>query len=250
MCGKRGAHEHSNAPGGALTGSGPTASGPHRVEIHQALLAKNDRQADVNRSAFLTSGVVVVNLLSSPGSGKTRLLERTLADLRGQLRMGVIVGDLQTDNDARRLRGYGAPVLQITTGTLCHLEADMVHSACRQMELGKLDVLFIENVGNLVCPASFDLGEAARVVLLSTTEGEDKPLKYPVAFKWAHVVVLTKMDLAEVAGFDRQAALDHIRGVAPQARLIETSARDGRGLSSWFNYLQSLAAGDVSNPNV
>ena len=211
----------------------------HRlIEVHERLLARNDHQARHNRAAFERAGVLAVNLLSSPGSGKTKLLERTLTDLAGRLRVGVIVGDLQTDNDARRLRNRGAPVTSITTGTLCHLEADMIDRACADLDLDALDVLFIENVGNLVCPAAFDLGEALRVVVLSTTEGEDKPLKYPLAFKSAQVVIVNKIDLADAAGFDRRAALANICQVAPQAQVLEVSARTGAGLDGWHQFLE------------
>ncbi len=210
--------------------------------VHEHLLARNDRQAEHNRERFRSKGVLVLNVLSSPGSGKTRLLERTLSDLGQRLRLGVVVGDLQTDNDARRLSGRGAPVVPITTGTVCHLEAEMVARAAAQVDLNALDILIIENVGNLVCPASFDLGEDLRVVLLSTVEGEDKPLKYPLAFKTATVVLVSKIDLAEAAGFDRQAALENVRRVAPQAVVLEVSAHTGAGLDSWYHYLECHCA--------
>ncbi len=212
------------------------------LAVHEHLLARNDRQAEHNRELFHAKALLVLNMLSSPGSGKTRLLERTLSDLGQRLRLGVIVGDLQTDNDARRLSGRGAPAVPITTGTVCHLEAEMVARAAAKMDLDALDILVIENVGNLVCPASFDLGEDLRVVLLSTTEGEDKPLKYPLAFKTAHVVMVNKIDLAEAADFDRQAALENIRLVAPQATVLEISARTGAGLETWYHYLESRCA--------
>jgi hydrogenase nickel incorporation protein HypB len=197
----------------------------------------NDHLATHNRERFCDNGVFVINLMSSPGAGKTRLLERTLNDLAGSLQMAVITGDLQTDNDARRLAGRGAPVLQVTTGTMCHLEADLISRACEDLDLKSIDVLFIENVGNLVCPASFDLGEDARVVLMSVTEGEDKPLKYPPMFKSTDVVLLTKTDLSKPAGFDRETALKNIKSVAPQAELIELSARSGNGLNRWYKFL-------------
>jgi hydrogenase nickel incorporation protein HypB len=212
----------------------------HTIAIHAQLLAHNDEHARRNRQRFQEHGVVVVNLLSSPGSGKTLLLERTLDDLAGRIRLAVITGDLQTDNDARRLRGKGAPIVPITTGTLCHLEASMVERACAGLDLTTIDLLFIENVGNLVCPAAFDLGEGLRVVMLSTTEGEDKPLKYPLAFKTAQVVIVSKTDLAEAAGFQRQEALQNIRNVAPQARVLELSARTRLGLEAWYECLQAI----------
>ena len=207
------------------------------LTIGRSLVEMNDHLAMHNRERFQRDGVFVINLMSSPGAGKTRLLERTLSDLAGVLQMAVITGDLQTDNDARRLAGRGAPVIPVTTGTMCHLEADLVSNACAKLDLKSTDALFIENVGNLVCPASFDLGEEARVVLMSVTEGEDKPLKYPPMFKLADVVLLTKIDLAEPSGFDRETALANIAGVAPQAKLIELSARSGEGLNQWYKFL-------------
>ncbi len=219
-----------------------TEPAPTTVPVGESLKARNDRQARANRDAFRARGLVVLNLLSSPGSGKTALLERTLSEYGRRRRVGVVVGDLQTDNDARRLAGRGGPVVPVTTGTVCHLEADMVARAVAGLDLAALDVLVIENVGNLVCPASFDLGEGTRVVLLSTTEGEDKPLKYPRAFKTAHAVVLTKSDLAGPAGFDRAAALANVRAVNPDAALLELSARTGEGLEAWYAYLDGLVA--------
>lgn len=215
---------------------------PTTVPVGESLKARNDRQARANRDAFRARGLVVLNLLSSPGSGKTALLERTLSEYGRRRRVGVVVGDLQTDNDARRLAGRGGPVVPITTGTVCHLEADMVARAVAGLDLAALDVLVIENVGNLVCPASFDLGEGTRVVLLSTTEGEDKPLKYPRAFKTSHAVVITKTDLAGPAGFDRAAALANVRAVNPDAAVLELSARTGEGLEAWYAYLDGLVA--------
>jgi hydrogenase nickel incorporation protein HypB len=209
---------------------------------HAALLKRNDREAERNRALFRSKGLLVLNLLSSPGSGKTKLLERTLSDLGDRLRLGVIVGDLQTDNDARRLSGRGAPVVPITTGTVCHLESAMVSRAVEQLDLDALDVLAIENVGNLVCPARFDLGEDFRIVLFSTTEGEDKPLKYPLMFKTADVVLLNKIDLAEAAGFDRESALANVAGVAPQATVLSVSARTGAGLAEWYQWLEERYA--------
>jgi hydrogenase nickel incorporation protein HypB len=207
------------------------------VEIGEAILGRNAEGAARNRERFLQAGVRVVNIVSSPGSGKTALLERTLLDLRDRLSVGVIVGDLETDNDARRLRDKGAPVVQITTGGYCHLEAGMVSRALDKLELDKLDLLIVENVGNLVCPAAYDLGEHLRVVALSVTEGEDKPLKYPTIFRNADAVVVTKMDLADAVGLDRDALRSSLLHAAPQARVFETSARSGAGLESWYGYL-------------
>ena len=207
------------------------------LPVGQSLKAKNAALAQENRTRFQAKGLLVLNVLSSPGAGKTALLERTLTDLAGQVRGAVIVGDLATDNDARRLRRSGAPAVQITTGTVCHLEAAMVARACEQLDLDALDLLIIENVGNLVCPATYDLGESLRVVLFSVTEGEDKPLKYPTMFKVADVVLISKSDLAEPTGFDRPAALENIRRMAPQAQVLELSARTGQGLPAWYEFL-------------
>jgi hydrogenase nickel incorporation protein HypB len=179
----------------------------------------------------------VLNVLSSPGSGKTTFIRESVRKLAPELKTGVIVGDLATDNDAQRLRESGAPVVQITTGTVCHLEAEMVGRAIKRLDLTGLDLLIIENVGNLVCPASYDLGEDMRIVLLSVTEGEDKPLKYPPMFQSANVVVISKIDLAQACGYDRGTALANIRRVVPQARVFETSAKTGEGLDAWRAFL-------------
>jgi hydrogenase nickel incorporation protein HypB len=211
--------------------------------VHQAILDKNDRLAERNRGYFMAKGLLVLNVLSSPGSGKTTFLERTAADLAGRLRLGVIVGDLETDNDARRLRKSGVPAVQITTGSVCHLDAEMVARAMERLPLDDLDVLVIENVGNLVCPASYDLGESLRVVLLSVTEGEDKPLKYPVMFKTAHAIVVNKMDIAEAVGYDRETALANIRRIAPGVNILEVSARTGQGMDAWYQYLDEAIRG-------
>ena len=218
----------------------PHPDRPHTVDIRERLLSKNDRVALQNRESFQSRGLLVLNLLSSPGSGKTTLIERTVSAQGNHApRIGVIVGDLATENDAQRIRSAGATALQITTGTACHLEADMVAQAASHLDLGNLDLLVIENVGNLVCPAAYDLGETLRVVLLSVTEGEDKPLKYPTAFQSADVVLLTKVDIAEAVGFDRETAIANIRRMAPQARLFELSARSGEGMGDWLMYLRS-----------
>jgi hydrogenase nickel incorporation protein HypB len=221
----------------------PRPAGAARVELHEPVLALNDRFAERNRGAFQALGLTVLNLVSSPGAGKTTLLQATLAALQGRLRAGVIVGDLATENDATRLRQTDAPVIQITTGTLCHLEAEMVANALRQLDLRLLDLLFIENVGNLVCPASFDLGEGVRVALLSTPEGEDKPLKYPPIFQNADAVVLTKLDLADAVGFDRTRALENVRRASPKAKIFETAATTGDGVGAWCDFLAQLCEG-------
>ena len=210
------------------------------IDLRIPLLEKNDILAERNRGYFLGRGLVALNLVSSPGAGKTTLLERTLDEFGPSTRCAVLVGDLETENDGRRLRRAHAPVAQITTSTKCHLDASMVARGVEALDLNGVKILFIENVGNLVCPASFDLGEQLRVVLLSTTEGEDKPLKYPPIFKSAHVVLLTKIDVAGALGFDCALAVENIRRIAPQARIIPLSARSGEGFGEWINLLQSL----------
>ena len=209
----------------------------HKIEIDRGILSKNDRLAEQNRHYFKSKGLVVINLLSSPGSGKTALIERILQEYANSLGIGVIVGDLATENDARRLQSKSAPTIQITTGNACHLEADMVAKAAHKLDLDNLDLLIIENVGNLVCPAAYDLGEDLRVVLLSVTEGEDKPLKYPTMFKSAQVVVINKIDIAEAVEFERDKAIANIQKIAPQARIFEISAKKGQGINALSTYL-------------
>jgi hydrogenase nickel incorporation protein HypB len=212
-------------------------STPRIVEVRRNILKRNDEIARALRERFRSAGVFVVSLVSSPGSGKTAFLEKTLTLLRQDHRPAALVGDLATDNDAVRLARSQAPVRQITTGTLCHLEAAMVEEALAEWNLKELDYLFIENVGNLVCPSSWDLGEDLRVVLLSVTEGEDKPLKYPTIFNTSDVVLITKTDLADATGFDRQAALANIERVRPGMQVLEVSTRTGQGFESWQSFL-------------
>ncbi|MFY9780749.1 MAG: hydrogenase nickel incorporation protein HypB [Candidatus Baltobacteraceae bacterium] len=212
------------------------------VEIQQSILRKNDGLAADLRDRFARSGTFVVNLLSSPGSGKTTLLEETLRKLAPSRRVGALVGDQATDNDARRLERSGAPVRQITTAAECRLDADMVGKALAGWPGSPLDVLFIENVGNLICPAEYDLGEDLRVVLFSVTEGEDKPLKYPLAFNSSQITLITKIDLAEPVGFDREAARSALAQVNPGATILEVSARSGAGVDSWIAELERRAA--------
>ena len=200
-------------------------------------MEKNDLLAKRNRGFFRAKKLLVINIVSSPGSGKTTFSRETAAKLGATLRVGVIVGDLATDNDAARLRTVGIPVVQITTGTVCHLDADMVAKAAAQLDLDQLDVLVIENVGNLVCPADYDLGEDLRVVLLSTTEGEDKPLKYPPMFHSASVAIITKNDLATAAGFNRDLALANLHRVSHHAQVFELSAKTGEGMKAWLDFL-------------
>jgi hydrogenase nickel incorporation protein HypB len=212
---------------------------PRLVEVRQNVLKQNDIVARELRQRFHRAGVYVVSLVSSPGSGKTAFLERTLTLMRTNYRVAALVGDLATDNDATRLARSQAPVRQITTGTLCHLEAAMVRTALEGWDLEKLDFLFIENVGNLVCPSSYDVGEDLRVVLLSVTEGEDKPLKYPTIFNTADLAVLTKMDLAEAVEFDMAAADLNIERVRPGMPVLKVSTKSGAGISEWLQLLTS-----------
>jgi len=203
------------------------------MDVHVPVLDANDRLAERNRGFFAAKNLLVINVFSSPGSGKTSLLQKTAEMLRGRVRIGVIVGDLATDNDAERLSRADIPVVQITTGTMCHLDARMIAEAMKKMPLDDLDVLIIENVGNLVCPASYDLGEGVRVVLLSVTEGEDKPLKYPPMFHSADVALVTKSDLADAVAFNRDAALAALNKVAHHAHVIEVSSKTGEGMEAW-----------------
>jgi len=208
------------------------------VELRRGILKKNDELAAGLRERYTKAGVLVLNLVSSPGTGKTAFLERTLRELRARgARAAALVGDLETDNDAKRLAASGAPVRQINTHGICHLEAGMVGKHLEGWDLGALDYLFIENVGNLVCPSSYDLGEKIRVALLSVTEGEDKPLKYPTLFNSADAAVITKMDIAEPCDFDRVEALKNIREIRPRIRIFETSAKTGSGMEEWLGYL-------------
>jgi hydrogenase nickel incorporation protein HypB len=207
------------------------------VEVRQKVLKQNDVTARALRERFQRAGVRAISLVSSPGAGKTMLLERTLGDLRTTHRVAAIVGDLATDNDARRLARSQVPIRQITTGTTCHLEAAMIENALADWTLEDLDYLFIENVGNLVCPAAFDLGEERRVVLFSVTEGEDKPLKYPTIFNTADVVVISKMDLAAAVEFDAAAAHASIQAVRPGIEVLEVSAKTGLGMDRWRQLL-------------
>jgi hydrogenase nickel incorporation protein HypB len=208
------------------------------VEVKKGILSKNDRLAKRLRQRYEEAGVFTLNLVSSPGTGKTELLQRTLRELSDRgLKVAALVGDLQTDNDALRLQKSGAPVRQITTSGLCHLEAQMVEDHLQDWDLANLDFLFVENVGNLVCPSSFDLGEQLRIALLSVTEGEDKPLKYPPIFSSAHLAIITKADLAEPCEFQAQLAHDNIRSVHPDIAILTTSARTGQGFTEWLDYL-------------
>jgi hydrogenase nickel incorporation protein HypB len=209
------------------------------VEVRQNVLKQNDIVARALRGRFQQAGVFVVSMVSSPGAGKTALLEKTLTMLRPKYRVAALVGDLATENDAARLARSGAPVKQIITGTVCHLEAAMVQSAMDGLDPADLDYLFIENVGNLVCPASYDLGEELRFVILSVTEGEDKPLKYPTIFNSADVAVITKMDLAGAVEFDMPAAQRNIQAVRPGMKIFTVSAKSGEGMDGYLRFLET-----------
>jgi len=217
------------------------SAGPRLLEVRKNVLKQNDVIARALRERFRAEGTFVVSLVSSPGAGKTAFLEKTLTLVRKNYRVAALVGDLATENDAIRLARSGAPVKQITTGTLCHLEAAMVERALADWEIGPLDFLFIENVGNLVCPASYDLGENLRVVLLSVTEGEDKPLKYPTIFNSADVAVITKMDLCEAVECDEGVMRANIQAVRPGMRCFALSAKIGAGVEEYFRFLEQLA---------
>jgi len=220
-----------------------TEDGKAAVSVLRSLLSENDHQAAHNREHFDRHGVLAVNLMSSPGSGKTSLLEATIAALKDEFAIAVVEGDLETENDAERIRAQGVPAIQIATGSACHLDAHMVHDALHNLDLGALDVVFIENVGNLVCPASFDLGHHRNVTLLSVTEGDDKPAKYPVMFRAADLMLLTKTDLLAVLDdFDPARAERYLRELANPAPLLQVAARKGQGLEGWLAWLRTEVA--------
>jgi hydrogenase nickel incorporation protein HypB len=210
------------------------------VEVHDRILAGNDRTARHNREHFAERGLLAVNLMGSPGAGKTAVLEATAQAVRGRLRLGALAGDLETDRDAQRLMRAGIPSAAITTGSACHLDAELVHRALHSFPTTELDLLFIENVGNLVCPAIYDLGQAASVVALSVTEGEDKPAKYPIMFRKADLVLLTKTDLLPHLPEVRLEVIeDALSRVMPSPRMIPFSARTGEGLDAWLQWLEA-----------
>ena len=238
-CNITSANEHLLKPGGKLARA---ETGDSSVRILKNLLSENDDQAAHNRAHFDKHGVLAVNLMSSPGSGKTALLEATIEALKDRFRIAVIEGDLETENDARRIRDKGVGAVQITTGSACHLDAHMLHDALHQLDLSALDMVFIENVGNLVCPASFDLGQHKNVVLLSVTEGDDKPEKYPVMFRAADLVLLSKCDLLPLLGdFEPDAARRHIRNLANPSPVLEISARQADAIAGWIDWLENEA---------
>jgi hydrogenase nickel incorporation protein HypB len=211
------------------------------IPVIRNILDANNRLADQLRNVYAENRLLALNLMSSPGAGKTSLLERTLNDLRDELRMAVIEGDLQTDNDARRVAATGAQAIQINTEGGCHLDSSMILEALKQMDLAALDVLFIENVGNLVCPAEFDLGEKAKVTLLSVTEGDDKPEKYPMMFAQSKVLLLNKIDLLPYVDFDLDRATRFARALNPEIVVFPVSCRTGEGLEPWYAWLRDAA---------
>jgi hydrogenase nickel incorporation protein HypB len=212
---------------------------PRLVEVRKNILKQNDLNARELRRRFHEAGVFVVSMVSSPGAGKTTLLEKTLTALHPRYRVAALVGDLATENDAARLAASGAPVRQITTGTVCHLEAAMVDKGLEGWALDQLDFLFVENVGNLVCPSSYDLGESLRFVALSVTEGEDKPRKYPTIFNTSDIAIITKIDLAEAVGFDGEAALASVQSVRPGMKVLQVSAKTGQGMDELLQLLEA-----------
>jgi hydrogenase nickel incorporation protein HypB len=219
------------------------------VEVHDRILSVNDRQAAHNREHFAAHGVLAINLMGSPGSGKTAVLEATARALAGRVRVGAIAGDLETERDADRLRAAGIPAHAITTGSACHLDAEMVHRALHHDSLRDANLLFVENVGNLVCPAVYDLGQTFNVVALSVTEGEDKPLKYPVMFRKADLVLLTKMDLLPYLDVKMAALEDALARVMPRPAVFQVSAKSGAGMDRWFAWLdQQVSAVGPPNP--
>jgi hydrogenase nickel incorporation protein HypB len=230
-------NEHLVAAGGHLA---KTSGGNESVEVLKGLLDANDHQAAHNREHFARHNALAVNLMSSPGAGKTALLEATADAFGDEFKFAVIEGDLETENDAERIRQKGVPAVQISTGSACHLDAHMVHSALHELDIDDVDIVFIENVGNLVCPASFDLGQHLNVILLSTPEGHDKPAKYPVMFRAADLVLVTKADLLPVLDdFDPAYAEDCLRNLANTAPFIIVSARKGDGMDAWLDWLRA-----------
>jgi len=224
------APEHAHAPG---------LSKARMVQIEQDILASNNRYADENRSYFSDRGMLALNLVSSPGSGKTTLLTETVGRLQGELQMAVIEGDQQTARDADRIRATGVPAVQINTGKGCHLDAHRVGHALKELNLPEHSLLFIENVGNLVCPSAFDLGEAHKVVILSVTEGEDKPIKYPDMFHAADLMILNKIDLLPHLDFDTEQCIRFAKQVNPKIRVLLLSAKTGEGMDNWLNWLKA-----------
>lgn len=249
-------NQHLVKPNGKLA---KTREGLSAVKILKSLLSENDHQAAHNRQHFDQHQVLAVNLMSSPGSGKTALLEATIDALKSEFKLAVIEGDLETENDAERIRSKGITAIQITTGSACHLDAHMVHDALHHLDLAPLDLVFIENVGNLVCPASFDLGHHLNVILLSATEGDDKPAKYPVMFRAADLMLISKSDLLPVLDdFNPQLATENLRNLASEAPVFALSAKNQQGMPQWLNWLrekikqqqQLLTEGKTLTPSI
>jgi len=237
-CGCHGINQHIVHSGDALTAHVPP-SDPLLIEVHDRLLSLNDAQAMKNRALLNQHNSITINLMSSPGAGKTALLERTIDELKNRFHIAVIEGDLETENDASRIRAKGVPAIQITTGSACHLDAIMIENALQQLDLTGIDLLFIENVGNLVCPASFDLGQHFNVTLLSTTEGDDKPAKYPVIFRASDLTLLTKSDLLPLLDdFSPKRAGESLASVAGNTPLLELSSKSGDGFDLWLEWLK------------
>ena len=238
--GDAGHHHYGLGPAHAHV---PGLSQGRMVQIEQDILGKNNQYAAANRSWFQAHGILALNLVSSPGSGKTSLLTRSIQDLKDQYPLAVIEGDQQTSHDANRIRATGVPALQINTGKGCHLDAHMVGHAIESLALSPRSLLFIENVGNLVCPAAFDLGEAHKVAILSVTEGEDKPLKYPDMFHAADLLLLNKIDLLPYLDFDVAQCIAYAQRVNPDIKVLQVSARSGEGLEAWYAWLRERMAG-------
>ena len=232
-------HDHLGDHSGYTTGT-------ERIEVLESIFAENDNRAAVNRKAFESNGIRALNLMSSPGSGKTTVLAATLDELAGELGVGIVEGDIATDLDAAKLGGRGAQISLLNTnngfGGECHLDAPMVHRALEGLDLPQLDLVVIENVGNLVCPAEFDVGEHAKAMVYSVTEGEDKPLKYPVMFRSVDVVLLNKIDLVPHLDADVDTYIAQVRKVNPTATILPVSARTGEGMSAWFDWLRAFAS--------
>ena len=239
-------HEHDDHDHGDHSGYD---TGSQRIDVLEAIFAENDIRADYNRQAFETNGVRALNLMSSPGSGKTTVLAATLDKLAGEIAVGVIEGDIATDLDAAKLAGRGAQISLLNTGNgfggECHLDAPMVNRALQGLELAALDLVIIENVGNLVCPAEFDVGEHAKAMVYSVTEGDDKPLKYPVMFRAVDVVLLNKIDLVPYLDVDVDSYIARVREVNPKATILPVSARTGDGMSAWFGWVRRFATQDL-----
>lgn len=232
-------HDHHHYGKGPAHAHAPGMSQSRMVQIEQDILGKNNEYAAGNRRFFSEHGILALNLVSSPGSGKTALLTRTIDDLKSELKLSVIEGDQQTANDAERIRATGVKALQINTGKGCHLDGHMVGHAMQSLQPDDASVLFIENVGNLVCPAAFDLGEAHKVAILSVTEGEDKPIKYPDMFHAADLLLLNKTDLLPYLDFDVAKCIDYARRVNPGIRVLQLSAKSGEGMESWYQWIRA-----------